>query len=461
MLPLILIVEDEATQRFTLGKLCANLGYEVAETTNGKEALELLKQDPNQQVSLVLTDLQMPIMDGKELIQAAKELRPGLPIIVLTASQEIVDAVECVRSGAYDYIPKPIEFERLKISIENAMRTSALKAEVSRLTRETSGAFRFTDLIGHDAGLKQAVNIGHKIATSELPVLITGESGVGKEAFARAIHGESRRAGKPFIALNCGAIPANLAESVLFGHEKGAFTGAVSKALGKFREAQGGTLFLDEIGELPHDTQVKMLRVLQSKEIEPVGAGKPITVDVRIISATHRDLSVQVKEGIFREDLFYRLNVLPLHLPALRERKPDIMLLVRYFTERLLAREGITPRPLDKAAEELLLSYEWPGNVRELENCISRALLLSNNDSITPADIEGFLKQTQYATASVDDAHISLTRGDGSRKTMAEIEHEVIACTLAHYNNAVPKAAATLEVGQSTLYRKLSDRKSG
>jgi len=431
------------------------------EAKNGEEALKLLQQDSTQQISLVMTDLHMPMMDGKSLIKAAKELRPGLPIIVLTASPQIDDAVECVRAGAHDYILKPIEQERLRISLENTLRTGALSAEVSRLTRVTSGAFRFSDLIGHEGGLKPAVNIGRKIATSDLPVLITGESGVGKEAFARAIHGESKRAGKPFIAVNCGAIPSNLAESVMFGHEKGAFTGAVAKALGKFREAQGGTLFLDEIGELPHDTQVKLLRALQSKEIEPVGLAKPVTVDVRIISATHRDLTTQVKEGAFREDLFYRLNVLPLHLPALRERKADIMPLVRYFTERLLAREGIAPRPLDEYAQELLLSYGWPGNVRELENCISRALLLTNSDYITRAEIEGFLRLTHYNEDNANDVHISLTRADGSRKTMQEIEEEVIARTLAYYANAVPKAALTLDIGQSTLYRKLSDKKAG
>lgn len=460
MSPLVLIVEDESTQRFTICHVCRELGYEVIEAKNGREAMHLLQQDINRQIALVLTDLNMPEMDGKGLIAASKELRPNLPVIVLTASQEIEDAVSCVKGGAYDYIAKPIEQERLRISIEHALRTSALSAEVSRLTRVTTGAFSFSDLIGYDAGLKQSVSLGRKISSSDLPVLITGESGVGKEAFARAIHGESKRAGKPFIAINCGAIPSNLAESVLFGHEKGAFTGAVAKSLGKFREAQGGTLFLDEVGDLPHDMQVKLLRALQSKEIEPVGAGKPVTVDVRVISATHRDLAAHVKENLFREDLFYRLNVLPLHLPALRDRKADIMPLVRYFSERLMAREGIAPRPLDEYAQELLMSYAWPGNVRELENCISRALLLSNGEVIARSDIDTFLKQTHYTEDGLGDAQISLTRADGSRKTMREIEEEVIARTLNHYGNAVPKAALALDVGQSTLYRKISDKKA-
>ncbi|MFZ4125734.1 MAG: sigma-54-dependent transcriptional regulator [Rickettsiales bacterium] len=460
MKPLILIVEDEPTQRFAFSHLCEHLGYDTVEALNGQEALALIKDDANQQVALVLTDLNMPIMDGKALIIAAKELRPNLPMIVVTSSTDTDNAVQCVRTGAYDFITKPINAERLRISIEHALRTCTLTAEVSRLTRETSGTFRFEDLIGHAGGLKQAVTTGRKIAASDLPVLITGESGVGKEAFARAIHGESKRAGKPFIAINCGAIPANLAESVLFGHEKGAFTGAVAKAIGKFREAQGGTLFLDEIGELPHDTQVKLLRALQSKEIEPVGAGKPVMVDVRIISATHRDLTSHVKEGRFREDLFYRLNVLPLHLPALRERKGDILPLVQYFTERMMAREGIPPRTLDADAEQLLKEHEWVGNVRELENCISRALLLSSGASISRSELEGFLNPKGDVTAHVAEGAVSLTRSDGSRKTMREIEDEVIMHTLTHYGDSVPKAAATLEVGQSTLYRKLSDKKA-
>lgn len=461
MSSLILVVEDEPTQRLAISQICRDLGYEVVEAKHGAEALHLIRQDANRQVSLVLTDLEMPEMDGKQLIIGAKQHRPELPMIVLTASQELADAVACVRNGAYDYITKPADKERLRISMENALRTSALSAEVDRLTRVTEGTFRFIDLIGHDAGLKPATQIGRKIATSDLPVLITGESGVGKEAFARAIHGESKRAGKPFIAVNCGAIPANLAESVLFGHEKGAFTGAVAKSLGKFREAQGGTLFLDEIGELPADTQVKLLRALQSKEIEPVGLAKPVTVDVRIVSATHRDLATQVKEGMFREDLFYRLNVLPLHLPALRERKADILALVDYFSARLMAREGIAAKPLDEGAQEALLGYHWPGNVRELENCISRALLLGTGAQITRQDIEGFLAQAPVAEADGQTDQLQLAHGDGARKTMQEIEDEVIARTLAHYHQAVPKAAAALDVGQSTLYRKLSDKKAG
>lgn len=459
MKPLILIIEDETTQRVALSSLCEHLGYETVEATNGQEALALLKDDTNQQVSLVLTDLNMPVMDGKALIIAAKELRPSLPIIVITASSDTDDAVACVRTGAYDFITKPITAERLHISIDHAWRTSALTAEVSRLTRETSGNFRFEDLIGHAGGLKASVATGRKIATSDLPVLITGESGVGKEAFARAIHGESKRAGKPFIAINCGAIPPNLAESTLFGHEKGAFTGAISKAIGKFREAQGGTLFLDEIGELPHDTQVKLLRALQAKEIEPVGAGKPVAVNVRIISATHRDLTTYIKEGRFREDLFYRLNVLPLHLPALRERKSDILPLVNYFTERLMAREGVLPCTLEIDAEQLLINHDWPGNVRELENCISRALLLSSDSVISRVELEGFLNPQGDNAAPLTNGTVCLTHADGSRKTIQEIEDEVIAYTLAYYGDSVPKAAAALEVGQSTLYRKLSDNR--
>ena len=286
----VLIAEDESTQRLTLSAMLEKLGYRVVEAKNGAEALHYLKRDDAAMFDLLLTDLNMPEMSGLELITAARKQLPALPIIVLTMSTELEDAVACVRAGAYDFIPKPIEAARLSLSIEHALQVSAMQTEISRLTRTVRGETGFTSLIGCESGLRAAVAAGRKLAISDLPVLISGESGVGKEVFARALHGESNRAGKPFVAINCGAIPLNLAESVLFGHEKGAFTGAIAKSLGKFREAQGGTLFLDEIGELPADTQAKLLRALQNQEIEPVGLASSVKVDVRIISATHRNL---------------------------------------------------------------------------------------------------------------------------------------------------------------------------
>lgn len=457
----ILIAEDEASQRFTCHELCKRFGYSVIEAKDGEEALYYLRRDESQQIGMLLTDLDMPERDGLSLIHAAREWRPDLPIVVITASDAVEDTVASMRAGAHDFITKPIEPERLRVSLQNALAHRSLRNEVVRLTRESKGQFRFADLIGAEGGLKHAITLAQKLAGSDLPVLITGESGVGKEAFARAIHGESRRAGQPFIAINCGAIPANLAESVLFGHEKGAFTGAVAKTLGKFREAQGGTLFLDEIGELPADTQVKLLRALQAKEIEPVGLGKAVAIDVRIISATHRDLNEAVEQQRFREDLFYRLNVLPLHLLPLRERPEDIPALIAYFTERLATKEGVVPRPLSPAAMQKLMEYHWPGNVRELENCMSRALLLAQGNEIGTEALEGLLRpatgKAPHATPPEEATQIMLLRDDGSTKTMEEIEREVIEKTLARTDHTVPKAAAMLEIGQSTLYRRIQE----
>lgn len=455
----ILIAEDEPSQRFTFAEFCKRAGYDVIEAADGQQALYFLKRDENRQIHLLLTDLSMPEMDGMELIAAARELRAEMPVIVLTMSAQAEDAVRAMQAGAHDFITKPVDAERLRVSIANALQTLNLKAEVARLTRSTKGALSFDDLIGHATGLKDAVEIGRKLARADLPVLITGESGVGKEVFARAIHTESKRINAPFIAINCGAIPANLAESVLFGHEKGAFTGAIAKSLGKFREAQGGTLFLDEIGELPTEVQAKLLRALQNKEIDPVGYGKPVPVDVRIISATHRDLREDVRDNRFREDLFYRLNVLPIHIPPLRERAQDIAELARSFTEHFATKEGLKERPITKDAMALLMRHEWVGNVRELENTVSRALLLAAGDEITAEDIAPLLQKHTPAEAGAQGDEIRLLHANGTRKTMDELESEIIACTLNAYDQAVPKAAASLGIGQSTLYRKLSERK--
>ncbi len=457
----ILIAEDEATQRLTLVEMLEREGFRVIETKNGAEALHYLKRDDaTTLIDLVLTDLNMPEMNGLALIKNTKTLLPDMPIIVLTMSTDLDDAIACVRAGAYDFIPKPVQFARLKVSIENALAAKEMRNEITRLTRAARGDDGFDSLIGHDKGLKNAVAIGKKLAYSDLPVLITGESGVGKEAFARALHNESKRAGKPFVAVNCGAIPQNLAESVLFGHEKGAFTGAIAKSLGKFREAGGGTLFLDEIGELPADTQAKLLRALQNKEIEPVGLSSSVKVDVRIISATHRDLHDDVESGAFREDLFYRLNVLPAHIPALRERTQDIEPLMEYFSARLCAREGVAPRRFADSALSHITGYAWPGNVRELENCVSRALLLASGDIITAEEIAPLLRpaRTSELASATSENVIALDHAHGGRKTMDDLEREVIEKTMQFYEDNVPKAAAALNIGQSTLYRKLSQQ---
>ena len=317
----ILIVDDDPTQRSLMRAVCEKAGYPVVQADSGEGAISLLQGDQGQDVSLIMLDLRMPGLGGMETLKRVKSFRDDLPVIVLTAQGGIDTVVEAMQSGAADFFVKPASPERVIVSINNALNLTTLKGEVSRLKRKRDGAMGFKDLIGHSGALKNVLRIGERAAASNIPILITGESGVGKEMIARAIQGSSERSGRSFITVNCGAIPENLVESILFGHEKGSFTGAHQKHIGKFQEADGGTIFLDEVGELPADMQVKLLRVLQDGDVDPVGSKRPVKVDVRVISATNRDLAEEVKSGAFREDLYYRLNVFPVHIPPLRERK--------------------------------------------------------------------------------------------------------------------------------------------
>ena len=476
----ILIVEDDTSSRKLLKKAIeTRLGYEIIEATNGKEALCLLESDKEQSITLVLMDLSMPEMGGKETLEKIREIIPSLPVIIITASEELDDAIEVMQLGANDFLVKPIEPERLCISINNALRINELSEEVSRLSRKDKGHVLFEDLIGFNSGLTECIKLGGKAAKSDIPVLIYGESGVGKELLARSIHGQSKRSGKPFIAVNCGAIPENLVESTLFGHEKGAFTGAVAKSVGKFREAEGGTLFLDEIGELSLDVQVKLLRALQEYEVEPVGASKPIKVNVRIISATHRDLDFEVKNKSFREDLFYRLRVFPVRMLPLRERWQDIPHLISHFIKRFSSIENKKIKNVTPQAMKLLQSHHWPGNVRELENAIFRAVVVSEDAAL---EIDDFLHEisdfllTDTPSPSIDLPSIPefppienippfsnkniicLFDDEGIAKFIEDIEWEVIDAALARHDNNIGKAAKDLNIGQSTLYRRLGSR---
>ncbi|MGB1540124.1 MAG: sigma-54 interaction domain-containing protein, partial [Rickettsiales bacterium] len=344
-----------------------------------------------------------------------------------------------------------------------AIRLTQLEQEISRIRRKEDGQLRFADLVGFDGGLSPMVKIGLKAAQTDVPVLLGGETGVGKEVFARAIHGESKRAGRPFVAVNCGAIPKNLAESVLFGHEKGAFTGAVSKQIGKFREAEGGTIFLDEVGELPLDLQVKLLRALQQREIEPVGLGRAVAVNVRIISATNRDLAEEVRTGRFREDLFFRLDVLPIRLLPLRERRQDILPLAKYFLQHYAACDDLPLSQLSRAAEERLLAGYWPGNVRELENVIRRAMVMAEAEvieadmlalSLPPAGEEAGSYEGQVFSVIPDNA-IEWIQSNGAIRTMEQLEAEAIHRVLEHCKGNVTQAAKALGIAKSTFYKKL------
>ncbi len=459
----ILIAEDDLVQRTMLAMLLSKkLGYHVIQTENGKEAWQRIRNSNIGEINVVLMDISMPVMDGFEALKEIRKYRPDLPVIMLTGDDDTAVAVRAIKEGATDFIVKPPMPAQLDVALKNAIKISALSQEIVRLKRDKEGALLFSDLIGHDAGLREAVAFGRKAAASDVPVLIMGETGSGKELFARALHGESRRVGAPFIAINCGAMPENLVESILFGHEKGSFTGATTRTIGKFREAEGGTIFLDEIGELPLDAQVKLLRVLQQKEVEPVGAGRPVKVNARIISATNRDLQADIKTGRFREDLFFRLNVLPITLPPLRERAHDIIPLAEYFIQRIASSDNIATKLLTADARKYLREHRWLGNVRELENLIHRALVMAEGEEIGRSDLQQIYDSNASEVAAAATTHspnlnIPLMHNDGTYKTMTEIESETMHVILKHLEGNITRAAEALGIAKSTFYRKIKD----
>jgi len=451
----VLVVEDDPLQRQVLGLMLKRLGHDYRFANDGRAALMQLQEHNAEDFSLVILDIGLPGINGLEVLELVKQRHPALPVIMLTGNQEAGIAVKAMKLGAYDFMNKPVEVERLQVVIANALKTTLLEKEVTRLTRKETGAFSFENLIGYEAGLADVVRMGRKAATADIPVLLTGETGTGKEVFARAIHGESHRAGKPFVAVNCGALPAQLVESTLFGHEKGSFTGAVAKAIGRFREAEGGTIFLDEIGDLPLDAQVKLLRVLQQKEVTPVGGEHAVPVNVRVLSATHRDLEREVAEGRFREDLFFRLNVLSIRMPSLAERMADIPALVRHFIERFAASESRPLKTVAPAAMDMLKRRAWSGNVREVENAIHRAMVMSDDKVLQVADFSGASLRVQ--SNSNAPVPVAVSGADGTPRPMAEIERDAIRFALSFYQGNVTKAAVALGLAKSTFYRKLKE----
>ena len=386
-----------------------------------------------------------------------------------------------MQAGAQDFFVKPVGPDRLLVGVRNALQMTQLTAEIGRLKKRATGRSSFDDMVGDSEPMRMVKALGQRAAKSSIPVLITGESGVGKEVIARALHGASDRAGKPFVAVNCGALPANLVESILFGHEKGAFTGAHEKHAGKFVEANGGTLFLDEIGELPLDMQVKLLRALQEGEVDPVGGKRPVKVDVRIVSATNRDPAQQVKEGAFREDLFYRLNVFPIEAPALRERREDIPALVEHFIARFNVEEGKRVAGCSPETLALLQGHDWPGNVRQLENAVYRALVLADSPLLQPHDfpaISGVAvpldavaapRSGEHAPASASesassdedaqhDSPVRITDDRGHVRTLEQIERDLIQHAIEVYSGHMSEIARRLGIGRSTLYRKVREQ---
>ena len=476
----ILIVDDDPVQRRLLEAAISRMGLVTVTAPGGGPALDLLFSPRGEQISLMLLDLMMPDIDGIQVLSKLRAVNHELPVLVLTAKGGIDSAVEAMRAGANDFLVKPASPERIKVSIGNALKLGVLSGEVTRLKKKQQNLLVFEDMIARSPAMRQVIRLGSRASQSSIPILIEGESGVGKELVARAIQGGSERAGKPFVTVNCGAIPENLIESILFGHEKGSFTGATDKHLGKFQEADGGTLFLDEIGELRLDMQVKLLRALQESEIDPVGAKRPVKVDVRIISATNRDLSELTKDGKFREDLYYRLNVFPVFVPPLRDRQEDIPALAQYFLTRFAAEEnkqvaGFTPDALD-----LLNSYAWPGNVRQLENTVFRAVVLCDEELLDVADfpqIAGAMGvtprerkpvQSSVAPVRLAPSHIASPRtttpygvsaadGAGHMRRLEDIEAEIIKMAIERYSGRMSEVARRLGIGRSTLYRKLKE----
>ncbi len=390
----ILIADDDAVQRRLVENMVQRFGYEAVVVESGDDALAMLISPDTQTIDAIVLDLVMPGLDGMGVLAKMRDANINIPVIVQTAHGGIDNVVSAMRAGAQDFVVKPVGAERLQVSLRNALNTSALKGELQRIKHSREGKLSFKDIVTRSETMENVIRTAKKASASNIPVLIEGESGVGKELIARAIHGTGERSSKPFVAVNCGAIPDNLVESILFGHEKGAFTGATEKHTGKFLEASGGTLFLDEVSELPLSAQVKLLRALQEGEVEAVGGRKPIKVDVRIISATNRQLLDHVKGGHFREDLFYRLHVLPLTVPPLRARREDIPHLLRHFLARFCAEENRHISGVDGPAMALLSQADWPGNVRQLENAVYRAVVMSEGDQLGLMDFPQVTAQT-------------------------------------------------------------------
>jgi two-component system NtrC family response regulator len=377
----ILVVDDDESLRRVLEYNLAQEGYAVATADSGEAALALFEKN---RFDLVVTDIKMPGMDGMDLLRRVKEVSPDTQVIVITAFGTIEMAVEAMKAGAFEYISKPFNRDELKLTVRKALRFRSLETENVRLKREVTRKFGFENIVGDSPQMQKVFRLIEKVADSDASVLITGESGTGKELVAKAIHYRSPRADKPFVALNCAAIPRELLESELFGHKKGSFTGAVRDKKGKFEEAQGGTFFLDEVGELPVELQAKLLRALQEREITPVGGSGVIRFDARILSATNLDLEEAIGEGKFREDLYYRLAVVPIHMPSLRERREDIPLLAAHFLKTLSGGQKVS---LSREALDALMRHPWKGNVRELENTVERLLVLREGDVIRPEDL--------------------------------------------------------------------------
>jgi len=451
----ILVVDDERSMREVLFSMLKNEGYDVTVAEGGEAAIEAVRRET---FDAILTDVRMPKIDGLQVLKATKDLSPNTVVIMITAFGSSETAVEAMKLGAYDYITKPFKYDEVTLNIKRALERKRLRDENLNLKQRLETQYRFENIIGKSAKIVAVFDTIRKIADSQSTVMITGESGTGKELVAQAIHVNSHRRDKPFTSVNCGAIPEGLMESELFGHVKGAFTGAVANKVGLFSAADAGTLFLDEITEIPSLLQVKLLRAIQEREIRRVGDTKDIKVDVRLIAATNKDLESAVGEGTLREDLFYRLNVIPIHLPSLRERPEDIPLLAAHFLQKFGRQLGREVRGVSAEALTLLEQYHWPGNIRELENVVERALVLGTGEMLTEESLpESVRRQRQPRGVDLDlpEAGLDLDA------TLDQIERGLIEKALERTKGVQTRAAELLRLSFRQFRYKLQKRKLG
>jgi two-component system, NtrC family, response regulator AtoC len=439
----ILIVEDDDLMRELMTKILAGEHYHIFQASSGEEALKLLQE---QTIDLVLTDLRLTGMNGLQLLTEVRTFDQEVVVIVMTAYASVETAVEAMRKGAYDYLTKPFINDEIRVMLRRALNQRHLSRENRHLKRELRERYRFENIVGHSEAMEKVYRLIEKMSGISSNVLIVGETGTGKELVARAIHYNSERSDRPFVAVNCGALTESLLESELFGHLKGAFTGAIANQEGFFRKADKGTLFLDEISEVSHGLQVKLLRAIQEREVIPVGGREPLRFDVRLIAATNRLLEDEVKKGTFREDLFYRINVITIPLPPLRDRKEDVPLLVNHFLQKYAQRLGKPSVKILREAMQALVNYEWPGNVRELENMIERAVALCEEDLIERTDLPDKLTQVKIAIRDLDEYEM----------TLDALEEQHIKKVLQKVNGDKVKASQILGINLSTLYRKLA-----
>ena len=440
----VLIVDDERNIREGLSKALEMDGHETYLARDGQEALDIIHQE---EVDLVIADLRMPRLSGEELLRRVVDAWPTVPVIILTGHGTIETAVQAMRDGAFDFVTKPVNLDRLSLLVKRALSTRELVLQHRAMQEELEQQRQFSNIIGKSSEMNKVLDVVKQVAPTKAGVMVTGESGVGKELIADALHTLSNRKDKPFIKVHCAALSESLLESELFGHEKGAFTGAVSRKRGRFELAHRGTIFLDEIGEISQSVQIKILRVLQEKAFERVGGEETLEVDVRIISATNKDLKAEIEKGKFREDLYYRLNVVNIHIPPLRERKEDVPLLAAAFI-REFAQENSKPvEGIDPKARAALYNYSWPGNIRELRNVIESAVVMCKGNIVTTDDLP------PSVTSEPENNYIRIPMG----ATLAEAEQEIIRSTLSRHNGNKSRTAEVLGIGRKTLHRKIGE----